>query len=515
MGSSQSSGTSCPDYSEYAKTKHAPFSSGRYALSYARPPPECRTFNSPDMESLLTSMESEISDPDLYRLFQNTYPNTLDTAIRWRGHSSTNSSEELAFIITGDIDAMWLRDSANQLQSYLHLLTSLPSTGPNDISSLFRGVINLQARYLLTSNPFCNSFQPPSESGIKPANNGAAADDQVFPPYDPSTVFECKYELDSLAAFLQLSVTYYEATHDHSFFSSSSTWLPAVKVILRTAEAMKQPTYSESGQVLPNPYTFTRSTRRATETLPNDGAGNPVASGTGLIRSAFRPSDDSCQYQFLIPSNMMFSRYLGSASLIVSEESKDENLANEMTKFASELRQAITKYGIVPVSSLNGTDAGKTETIYAYEVDGFGSANVMDDANLPSLLSAPLLEYLTDSDETYKRTRARILSPKGNGYFMKGPVINAVGGPHVGPGWAWPMASIVRIMTSEDDGEITASLKELLGSTDGLGLIHEGVNTFDAGKWTRQWFSWANGLFGQMILDLKFRKPHILKQSFQ
>ncbi|KAK4222161.1 hypothetical protein QBC38DRAFT_100035 [Podospora fimiseda] len=516
MGHSSSKSTSapppsCPDYSEYSRVKHEPFSSGKFALSYARPPPECRTFTSPALESLLDSMQSEISDPDLYRLFLNSYPNTLDTAIRWQGNSSTNPEEELTFIITGDIDAMWLRDSSNQLQSYLPLLNQLsedPKTDP--ISSLFRGAINLQARYLLTSNPYCNSFQPPSESGIPPAKNGAAVNDQVFPPYDPSAVFECKYELDSLAAFLSLSVNYYEATHDISFFTQSKTWLAAVKVTLNVAEEMKQPTYSPDGKVLETKYRFTRETRRGTETLFNDGNGNPVARNTGLIRSAFRPSDDATVYQFLIPANMMFSRYLGGVVPIVNEIEK--GFGEELMKRASELRVAIERFGKVPVMAENGTT---TEMIYAYEVDGFGSANAMDDANLPSLLSAPLFGFLGTEDETYMTTRQRILSSEGNGYFMKGPVLSSVGGPHVGPGWAWPMASIVRIMTSEDDEEIRVTLKELLGSTDGLGLMHEAVNSFDGIKWTRQWFSWANGLFGQMIMDLRYRKPHILKESFQ
>ncbi|KAK4460764.1 hypothetical protein QBC42DRAFT_331685 [Cladorrhinum samala] len=508
---------SCPDYSEYSKTRHEPFSSGRYALSYARPPLQCRTFSSPEVESLITLMESEISDPDLYRLFQNTYPNTLDTAIRWRGNSSTNPLEELTFIITGDIDAMWLRDSANQLQSYLPLLASSNSS----LSSLFRGVINLQSRYLLTSSPYCNSFQPPSESRIPPSANSAADSDDVFPPYDPSRVFECKYELDSLAAFLQLSVSYIQATGDADFFSSSLTWLPALKAVLETARSMQTPTYSPEGSVLPSPYRFTRLTRRQTETLSNDGLGGPVASGTGLIRSAFRPSDDSTLHQFLIPSNMMFARYLGlAASSIVERCFGDEDAGSEfasaLLKFSSDLRSAIETHGVVPVPVLAADgSATRTETVYAYEVDGFGSANLMDDANVPSLLSAPLFGYLAASDPAYRRTRERILSQAANGYFMKGPVISAVGGPHAGPGMAWPMASIVRIMTSDDDDEIAGALKELLASTDGLGLMHESVNTFDASKWTRQWFSWANGLFGQMILDLRARKPHILRQNFQ
>ncbi|KAJ4287518.1 hypothetical protein N0V88_007620 [Collariella sp. IMI 366227] len=432
------SSESCPDYSLYSQARHEPFSSGKHDLPYQRPAPACRTFSSFTIESLLTNMSSIIADPDLYRLFENTYPNTLDTAIRWRGHAANNTAEELTFLITGDIDAMWLRDSANQLQSYLPILEPDGAlNNPNSIASLYRGVINLQARYLLTS-PYCNSFQPPPESGLRPSQNTAATTDTVFPPYDPNSVFECKYELDSLAAFLQISVDYYEATHDATFFASF------------------------------HPYRFTRQTTRQTETLANDGLGSPVKAGTGLIRSAFRPSDDATMFQFLVPANMMFARYMG-----------------------------------------------EVDKVYAYEVDGFGSAAVMDDANIPSLLAAPVFGYLANTDPVYQRTRKRLLNEEGNPYYMKGSVISGIGGPHAGPGMAWPMASIVRILTSDDDEEIVRTLKEILGSTDGLGLIHESVNSNNASQWTRQWFSWANGLFGQMILDLRFRKPHILEQSFQ
>ncbi|KAK3903593.1 hypothetical protein C8A05DRAFT_32662 [Staphylotrichum tortipilum] len=508
--------TSCPDYSSFSQSRHEPFSSGRYALSSARPSPSCRTFTSPALEALLTNVSASISDPDLARLFTNTYPNTLDTAVRWRGAAASDPAEELTFLVTGDIDAMWLRDSANQLQSYLSLLE--PDTKTDSIAGLFRGAINLQARQLLTS-PFCNAFQPPAESGIRPASNPAADTDAVFPPYDKDKVFECKFELDSLAAFLQLSVSYHEATHDAAFFGRHS-WLKAVRALLDTAGAMVAGTYGPKGEVRESAYRFSRLTTRQTETLANDGVGAPVRE-TGMVRSGFRPSDDAGLFGFVVPANMMFARYLAGASLIVDglgEEGVEVGgLAEEMRAFSGRVVEGVKRFGVVHVPVLGGNGSGEAavETVYAYEVDGFGSAALMDDANVPSLLAAPVFGFLADTDAVYRRTRARLLSQEGNPYFMKGSVISAIGGPHVGPGMAWPMASIVRILTSEDDGEIVSVLKELVASTDGLGLMHESINSNNASQWTRQWFSWANGLFGQMILDLKFRKPHILQRSFQ
>lgn len=516
LTNAQSLPSQCPDFSSYAKSRQEPFSPGKYSLSSARPPPACRTFNSSALESLLANMSSSVADPDLLRLFQNTYPNTLDTAIRWHGVSADDPGEELTFVITGDIDAMWLRDSANQLQSYLPLLEASSSNA--SIASLFRGVINLQSRYL-SQSPFCNSFQPPPESGLPPSTNPAASSDTVFPPYSRDQVFECKYELDSLAAFLQISADYYESTHDLAFFvRQKPKWLRAVGAVLSTAKSMRDvPTYGPDGRVLDSPYTFTRETTRSSETLLNDGRGSPAASHTGLVRSAFRPSDDAHLFPFLVPSNMLLSRYLGSASLILSALNETA-LATEAAEFSASLRAAVSRHGVVPVfASSNDSSGGERaiETIYAYEVDGYGSFALMDDANIPSLLSATLFGYLAPSDPVYRRTRARLLSGRTNPYFMQGPVISAVGGPHAGPGRAWPMASVVRIMTSDDDDEIRAQLRELLGSTAGLGLVHESVDSFDATRWTREWFSWANGLFGQMILDLRFRKPEILKESFQ
>lgn len=499
----------CPDYLDYAEEYHAPFSSGRYNLSYQRPSPPCRTFNLSEVENTITRLNSTIKDPDLYRLFQNSYPNTLDTAIKWKGYAANNSEEELTFIITGDINAMWLRDSANQMQSYLPLLNY--SSSSSSLASLYRGVINLHSRYLLTS-PYCNSFQPPVESGIPPAMNGASTMDVVMPNYTNTSVFECKYELDSLAAFLQISAEYYNATNDITFFQKFQ-WSDAIAAVLSVAEAMMTPTYAANGSVNISPYTFTRQTNRASETLENDGLGNPIQAGTGLIRSAFRPSDDATIFQLFIPANMLFARYLESCAAIMAQISGCSDTASKMTSLSSSLRAAISKNGIVPYYAPAASNAS-TGMIYAYEVDGYGSSNIMDDANIPSLLSAPFIGYLDRSDPTYLATRSVILS-QNNPYFMRGPILSAVGGPHNGPGYAWPMASIVRILTSTSESEVEGELKQLVSSTDGLGLIHESVNSFNESDWTRQWFSWANGLFGQMILDVEDRFPAALAKSYQ
>ncbi|KAI2610562.1 glycoside hydrolase family 125 protein [Hypoxylon sp. NC1633] len=489
----------CPDFSTFSEEIHDPVSAGKYQLSYQRPVTACHTFNSSDVEKTIQDMKKLVKDPDLFRLFENAFPNTLDTTVTWKGYAA-NSTEELTFITTGDIVAMWLRDSANQMRSYKSLLKA--DDAPNSLASLFRGAINLQARYVI-QNPYCNAFQAPVESGLPPGSNGYAATDQVKPPFNTSFVFECKYELDSISAFLQLSHDYYDKTQDSEFFGRYS-WVDAITTILDVAEGLLVGTYADDGSVNESPYTFQRTSNSATETLANTGAGNPVKGGTGLVRSAFRPSDDSTIYQLFIPANMQFSSYLGKCAAIM--EAHDAALAQRMSDFACSVRNGIETHGKVQHAVFG--------EIYAYEIDGFGSSNLMDDANVPSLLSAPILDYLDASDETYQNTRKFVLST-WNPYYMHGPALNGTGGPHVGPGKAWPMSIITSLLTSDDDEEIVAGLQMLVSSTAGLGLIHESVDTFDAFEWTRQWFSWANGLFGEMLLGLRDRKPHLLETSFQ
>jgi meiotically up-regulated gene 157 (Mug157) protein len=450
--------------------RHEPYSTGAYALSYQRPSPACRTFNSTGVEEAILRMKNATTDPDLFRLFENTYPNTIDTAIKWRGFAANNTEEELAFIITGDIDAMWIRDSANQVAPYRSVLKSKD----DDIASVFRGAINLQARYLIVS-PYCNAFLPPPESGMHPGQNGAAY--AVSPPYDRNIVFTCNFELDDFGAFLQLSHDYYTSTGDVDFFGKFQ-WIQAVQSILAASEALSKPTYGPDGAWIPPAYTFQSQTMTSFGTLGNNGMNYPV-NETGMIRAPFRPSDDAAIYDFQIPANMMLSRYLEATALIMEKlPNAPKGLVEQMRDVAAGIRAGIEQFGTV--TAPNG------DRIFAYEVDGFGGQNLMDDANIPSLLSAPSLGYLEANDTIYQNTRKFVLS-RSNPWWCQGPVINAVGSPHIKPGAAWPMAAIMRAMTSDDDDEILNSIREVLQSTDGYGLIHESVNSFDASQWTRSW----------------------------
>ncbi|KAF2195534.1 glycoside hydrolase family 125 protein [Zopfia rhizophila CBS 207.26] len=486
----------CPFYSNYASVKHGPFSTGRWNLSYHRPIASCRTFPSQDLEDTIKRLKHVIVDPDLFRVFENSWPSTLDTTIGWRGLAN-GTDEELTFVVTGDIEAMWLRDSANQLQAYTSLLK--PNSSRNSLASVFRGAINLQARYILEA-PFCNAFQAPDESMIP--RKSSMNSDTITPSFDYFKVFSCNWELDSLASFLQLSVDYVTATQDYEFFGKYN-WTNAVQTILSTAQSMTINSYAEDGNWLHTPYTYCAPYGG---TPINDCNGSPHKGNIGLIRSFHRPSDDACTYQYLIPSNMMFSRTLNASAAIMEKIPNHGNLTDWMRSMATGIRTGIEKYGIV-----RDPEYGN---VYAYEVDGYGSANVMDDPNIPSLLSAPFLGYLDRSDKVYQNTRKKILS-RDNPYYSWGPVITGVGSPHTLPGRAWPMASIMTILTSEDDEEIVKSLTDLVGSTDGFGVMHESVHSHRVGIWSRQWFSWANGMFGQAILNLEKRKPHILKMGFQ
>lgn len=498
----------CPDYVQYSSYPHPPFSKGPMSLPFQRPSIHCRTFTSPHVENIIQDITSRMLDKDLARLFENAFPNTLDTTVRWHddGVNSIRKNKPKArhgakdegawegpqsFIVTGDINAEWLRDSTNQLLQYQPLASKDPK-----IFRLILGAINTQAEYVIQS-PYCNAFQPPPPSKLPASHNGQ--DDVVHPAFEPAVVFECKYELDSLAAFLALSNTFYKHTESLDFLTPR--WYRALDTLMDVIEQQSLSTFDPtSHRFKQNEYRFSRTTSQGTETLPLSGQGNPLNNGTGLIRSAFRPSDDATILGFYIPANAMMSVELKRTAAVLRKAGKSSQ-AQVLEKRGLSISEGIWEHGVV--------NHKKYGEVFAYEVDGFGSQIMMDDANVPSLLALPMLGFVEVTNPVYQNTRRMILEKSGNPYYLTGQVFKGVGGPHIGLENAWPMSLLIQIMTTDDEEEIKESLSLVLKASR-LGLVHESIDVNRIRAYTRSWFAWANSVFAQAIMDLAERKPHLL-----
>ncbi|AET38645.1 glycoside hydrolase family 125 protein Ecym_3142 [Eremothecium cymbalariae DBVPG len=517
----------CENYADYARVPHfaSDGSSTPLGLPNQRPPEDCRTFSSPLIEEFIKEFKGKLKDQDLAILFENTFPNTLDTTILWhvtaeenqrmKNHADQNSYRNEypeTFVVTGDIKAEWLRDSSWQLAVYQPFIKRDPY-----IKELIRGAINTQSQLFL-HNPYCNAFHPPPYSKATPRES---AIDDVFPKPNWAQVLECKYEIDSLASFLTLSRQYYQNAPEEDMFDFvTDDWLLAVKRLFQIVDREADSTFFPDGGLHEFMYKFKRQTNIGTETLPLDGSGNPMKSGTGLVRSAFRPSDDACIFQYFVPGNAHLAVELEYLVDILTDYLIYENAGKSKTTNYynvdigtlienSEERARKIREGIENNAVFEHPDFGR---VLAYEVDGYGSRVFMDDANIPSLLSLPDIGYISKDNELYQNTRDMILSMKGNPYYMNGVYFKGIGGPHIGLKYAWPMSLLVRIRTSEDDKEIMDCLKLIMENTGGLGLIHESIQTSTAGgtEYTRSWFAWANSEFAKTIFDLADRKPHLI-----
>ncbi|KAJ0354723.1 hypothetical protein COL154_011651 [Colletotrichum chrysophilum] len=415
----------CPNYEQYSTHPHKPLSEGPLGLPYQRPDPRCRTFHSEAIEKVIQDVTSRMKDPDLARLFENAFPSTTDTTVKFHTDGTDTRFVDLngrslrdegkwegpqSFVITGDIIAEWLRDSTNQLSPYQALAKKDPA-----IFKLILGAINTQSEYVIES-PYCNAFQPPPIANLQPSHNGQ--DDTVHPVYEPSFVFECKYELDSLAHFLALGNDFYEHTDSKDFLTPR--WYLALETVLDVLEQQSHPTFdSATGQYQRNEYTFQRKTDLGTETLNLKGVGNPLNNGTGLVRSAFRPSDDATILGFFIPANAMMAVELKRTAEVLKAAGKDV-LAQEVAKWSQTITDGVWEHGVVKHK--------KYGDVFAYEVDGYGSSILMDDANYPSLLALPLMGFLPPEDRTYQNTRKMLLEKTGNPYYLEGRAFHGIGG---------------------------------------------------------------------------------------
>lgn len=396
-------------------------------------------------------------------MFENCFPNTLDTTVHFRMLDGKPDT----FVYTGDIHAMWLRDSGAQVWPYVQFANEDPK-----LKTMLEGVIRRQF-LCINMDPYANAF-----------NDGPKGSEWETDRTDMKPeLHERKWEIDSLCYPLRLAYHYWKVTGDASIFDEN--WLKAVENILRTFK--EQQRKEDKG-----PYRFQRKTERATDTTINDGWGAP-ANPVGLIVSIFRPSDDATTLPFLIPSNFFAVTSLRKASEILTEVNKDADLARQCTDLADEVEQALNKY-----ATCEHPEYG---TIYAYEVDGYGSHMLMDDANVPSLLAMPYLGDVDVHDPIYQNTR-RFVWSEGNPYFFKGKAGEGIGGPHIGYDMVWPMSIMMKAFTSQDDDEIKECIRMLMTTDAGTGFMHESFHKDNPEKFTRKWFAWQNTLFGELIIKL-------------
>ena len=434
-------------------------------LKPKRPAERDRLFRSKAVEKKIKEVKKLLKgNPYLAWMFENCFPNTLETTVHYR---KTADGDDDTFVYTGDIHAMWLRDSGAQVWPYVRFAKE-----DSDIAHMIRGVILRQLKSLVI-DPYANAF-----------NDGPTGGDWQSDMTDMKPeLHERKYEIDSHCYVIRLAYEYWQVTGDTSVFGQ--LWQDAITKTLQTFREQQR----KEGK---GPYQFKRKTERAFDTVGWDGWGHPVKP-VGLIASVFRPSDDATVFPFLIPSNFMAVSSLRKAADILRDVNHEDQLAFECEKLAAEVQQALKQYAVV--------NHKKYGDIYAYEVDGYGSHLLMDDANVPSLLAMAYLGDVAEDDPIYQHTRDFVWS-EDNPSFFRGKAGEGIGGPHVGYDMPWPMSIMMYAFTSHDDAEIKHCLEMLMRTDNHTGFIHESFNKDDASDYTRPWFAWQNTLFGELILKL-------------
>lgn len=412
-------------------------------------------------EEILQLVRERMKDrPKIVSMFENCYQDTLEKTI-------IRQEDGQVFMLTGDIPAMWLRDSTNQLRPYL-----LAAEDNERIRQIIEGVIKRQCRCICL-DPYANAFNEKAD------NKGHQQDDTKMGPM----IWERKYEIDSLCYPIQLAYLYWKNSGRTSHFDGDFKY--AMETVLDLW-------IKEQDHMNHSDYTFRRANCPETDTLPGDGKGNPVAV-TGMTWSGFRPSDDSCVYGYLIPSNMFAVVVLGYMLEINRAFYSDPILEQKADRLRREIEEGIRRYGLTQVDGYGA--------IYAYETDGLGSYVLMDDANVPSLLSMPYFHYCSKEDSAYLRTRRWVLSSQ-NPYYYEGTAARGVGSPHTPKDYIWHIALAIQGMTAVDPDEKERILDYFERTDAGCGVVHEGFHKDDPFKFTREWFSWSNAMFVEFVLSV-------------
>jgi meiotically up-regulated gene 157 (Mug157) protein len=431
-----------------------------------------RKFKSRAVERTIETIKTRIGNQELAWLFENCFPNTLDTTVDFEmvdGRPDT-------YVITGDIDAMWLRDSTAQVWPYLPLMKN-----DSNLQQLIAGVINRHTRCIL-KDPYANAFYKDE----KKVSDWKSDRTDMKPG-----VHERKWEIDSLCYPIRLAYHYWKATSERAPFDAQ--WREAIVRTLQTFREQQR----KAGH---GPYRFLRRTETQSDTLAGGGYGNP-AKPIGLICSMFRPSDDATIFPYLVPSNWFAVVSLRQAAEMLQQIHHDKETATQCQAMADEVERALRDNAVIIHQ--------KFGRIVPYEIDGYGNYYCIDDGNVPSLLSLPYLDAFGPGDPLYLNTRKFILSDS-NPYYCIGKAASGPGGPHVGRDMIWPLGLIVQGLTSTDDQEVRQCLQTLQKTHAGTGFMHEAFSKDDPDKFTRKWFAWANTIFGELVLKSYKERPHVL-----
>lgn len=409
------------------------------------------------IETLKANVAQKSSNPKWSEVFSNCFDNTLETTVK------LTEAEDI-FVITGDIPAMWLRDSSAQIKPYLVIANQDPK-----IKEMIQGLLERQVKCILI-DPYANAFNE--------TENGACYHQDITEMN--GWIWERKYEVDSLCYPIELAYLLWKKTGETNHFTKE--FKQAAETIIKLFKREQRHENST--------YRFERFGERPEDTLSNDGLGEPCGY-TGMTWSGFRPSDDSCTFNYLVPANMFAVVILGYLAEIFEEIYHEKTAVEEANQLKEEINRGIEEWGIVE-------HEGKK--VYAYEVDGLGNYVLMDDANVPSLLAAPYLGYCEIDDAIYQQTRAVLLSEK-NPYYYEGTYLKGIGSEHTPKEYVWPIALAIQGLTTNKKAEKIEMLNKLVETEAGTNYMHEGINVNNPNEYTREWFSWANMMFCELLLD--------------
>lgn len=409
--------------------------------------------------SKLEQRKEAATDDKLSEIFRKCFVNTVDTTVQCL-------TDDSIFIITGDIEAMWLRDSSAQVAHYIPFLQGYP-----ELARMVKDLISKQFMYI-NIDTYANAFN------VEPNGNCWAHDETESNDWE----WERKYEIDSLCYPIKLLADYYHSTGDKSVFTREIQ--EALHKILGTF--MMEQYHDRLSS-----YRFHREDCPPSDTLACDGRGTQVAY-TGMVWCGFRPSDDACQYGYHIPSNLFAASVLETMAQFAKEIYHDNKLETQALQLKKEIEEGVSRHGIIHHETYGD--------IYAYEVDGFGNSVLMDDANVPSLLSLPWLGCCSERDELYQNTRSFVLSNE-NPYYYEGKAAKGIGSPHTPPRYIWPIALSMQGLTSIDKEEQLKLLTTLLHTEAGTGYMHEGFDCDEPEQFTREWFAWSNSLFALFVIE--------------